>query len=69
MLEVTCKLLQCVQLGGIFTITPVWMGDGTVKLHIVACDGGYLSRVKPVLPAENLIWLQGKQNPQSSSDS
>ncbi|MCH9692395.1 MAG: hypothetical protein K0U59_10115 [Gammaproteobacteria bacterium] len=50
MLEVDCKLLQRVHLGGIFTVTPVWMGDDIVRLYIVACDGGQLMIHEQTLP-------------------
>ncbi|MCH9691755.1 MAG: hypothetical protein K0U59_06785 [Gammaproteobacteria bacterium] len=70
MLELNCKLLQSIHLGELFTITPVWMGDDTVKLYIVACNGGQLTRIEPVLPTENQIWLEeSNQNTQPPSDS
>ncbi|MCH9691289.1 MAG: hypothetical protein K0U59_04375 [Gammaproteobacteria bacterium] len=51
MLEITCKSLQTVHLGEIFAVTPVWMEDGSIRLYIVARDGGELTRVKRILPA------------------
>ncbi|MCH9692855.1 MAG: hypothetical protein K0U59_12475 [Gammaproteobacteria bacterium] len=58
MLTLSCKLFQRIQLGGIFTITPVYMEDGTVQLEILACDGGELTRVEPPLPKLDNVWLQ-----------
>ncbi|MCH9692639.1 MAG: hypothetical protein K0U59_11370 [Gammaproteobacteria bacterium] len=50
MLEVTCKSLQTLHLGEIFTVTPVWMGDNIVKLYIVARGGGELTIGEQTLP-------------------
>ncbi|MCH9692147.1 MAG: hypothetical protein K0U59_08835 [Gammaproteobacteria bacterium] len=66
MLEVTCKLLQSVYLGRLFTITPVWMGDEEVRLYIVARDGGELTINEQAQLAANEVWLQEDQ-PQDES--
>ncbi|MCH9692835.1 MAG: hypothetical protein K0U59_12375 [Gammaproteobacteria bacterium] len=74
MLLLTCELFQCIHLGGIFTIRPVWISDSTVELHIEACDGGHLSRGKSFLPTADEVWLhkakqQSKQEVQAPSNS
>ncbi|MCH9690612.1 MAG: hypothetical protein K0U59_00925 [Gammaproteobacteria bacterium] len=64
MLEITCKSLQTVHLGEIFSVTPVWMGDGSIRLYIVARDGGELTRVERILPAvdESELQQEGQKN-------
>ncbi|MCH9690651.1 MAG: hypothetical protein K0U59_01120 [Gammaproteobacteria bacterium] len=69
MLEVTCKLLQSVHLGRIFTVTPVWMGDKEVRLYIVARDGGELTINEQAPLAMNEVGLQeGQQKDESPGD-
>ncbi len=78
MLEITCKSLQTVHLGEIFAVTPVWMEDGSIRLYIVARDGGELTRVERVFPAakkaqrpeaqQSVQASEGGQPPDHSSD-
>ena len=69
MLEITCKSLQTVHLGEIFAVTPVWMEDGSIRLYIVARDGGELTRVERILPpAKKAQKPEDQQNTQAFED-
>ncbi|MCH9690810.1 MAG: hypothetical protein K0U59_01915, partial [Gammaproteobacteria bacterium] len=68
-LEIICKSLQTVHLGEIFAVTPVWMEDGSIRLYIVARDGGELTRVEQVLPpVKKAQQPENQQNAQAFED-
>ncbi|MCH9691206.1 MAG: hypothetical protein K0U59_03960 [Gammaproteobacteria bacterium] len=70
MLVIPCKLFQHIQLGGLFTVTPVSMEGDIVELEIVACDGGQLSKSKQSLQLADRARPQtGNENVQPISDS
>ncbi|MCH9690433.1 MAG: hypothetical protein K0U59_00005 [Gammaproteobacteria bacterium] len=69
MLEITCKSLQTVHLGEIFAVTPVWMGDDSIRLYIVARDGGELTIVDQALPTvKEVQLLEDQQKAQTPGD-
>ncbi|MCH9691484.1 MAG: hypothetical protein K0U59_05405 [Gammaproteobacteria bacterium] len=69
MLEITCKSLQTVHLGEIFAVTPVWMEDGSIRLYIVARDGGELTINEQAPRVANAVGLQEAQQDESPGDS